>query len=219
MKVEFVSKTQPHVEGVETADELIAYCARVSNPSNQHNSGTAPNLLRYLIEHKHWSPFEMVNMCVSIETSRAIAAQILRHRSFSFQEFSQRYAAVDTDAHEPTEMRYSHEKNRQSSVHVMEKTLLIAAVDDTVKSAFDVYELLLKEGVASETARMVLPLCTRTKLYMNGTIRSWIHYLEQRCDEHTQKEHRQIADDIRSNILRVEFPSVWEAVFTVPYPL
>lgn len=210
MKVEFVSKTTPHVEGVESPDDLIAYCARVSNPGNQHNSDTAPRLLQYLIRNKHWSPFEMVNMCVSIETSRAIAAQILRHRSFSFQEFSQRYAAVGDDMVEPVEIRLKADKDRQSSSEVT--TAADEAVDTVVAYAFDVYQTLLDQGVATETARMVLPLCTRTKLYMNGTVRSWIHYLEQRCDEHTQKEHRLIAIAIR-DILKVEFPSVYEAVF------
>jgi thymidylate synthase (FAD) len=210
MKVEFVSKTQPHVEGVETAEELIAYCARVSNPGNQHNTETAPRLLRYLIKSKHWSPFEMVNMCVSIETSRAIAAQILRHRSFSFQEFSQRYAAVGEGMIEPVEIRLQAETNRQSSSEVV--TDADELVNTLVASAFDVYQYMIDHGGATETARMVLPLCTRTKLYMNGTVRSWIHYLEQRCDEHTQKEHRLIAVDI-ANILNREFPTVYEAVF------
>lgn len=211
MKVEFVSKTVPAIEDAPTSDDLIAYCARVSNPGNQHNSETAPALLRYLIRNKHWSPFEMVNMCVSIETSRAIAQQILRHRSFSFQEFSQRYAAVDQGMVEPVGLRMQAEKNRQSSSEAA-PDYLNYAVERSVRDCFDLYGELLREGVATESARMVLPLCTRTKLYMNGTVRSWIHYLEQRCDEHTQKEHRLIALDIR-DILKQEYPSVHAAVF------
>jgi thymidylate synthase (FAD) len=213
VRVEFISKTQPSVGGVKTAEDLIAYCARVSNPGNQHNSDTAPHLLRFLIANKHWSPFEMVNMCVSIETSRAIAAQILRHRSFSFQEFSQRYAAVDDGAHEPVEVRMAGSNNRQSSTEVIEDEYPRSVVDAAVDRAFSGYEELLHLGVSTETARMVLPLCTRTKLYMNGTVRSWIHYLEQRCDSHTQKEHREIANAI-NGILAAEFPTVHEAVFS-----
>jgi thymidylate synthase (FAD) len=213
MKVEFVSKTVPFIEGVESADELIAYCARVSNPGNQHNSDTAPRLLKYLINNKHWSPFEMVNLCVSIETTRAMAQQILRHRSFSFQEFSQRYAAVGEDMIEPVEIRMAASTNRQSSSEVNEASDELVAI--TVAAAFDTYKTLIDSGVATETARMVLPLCTRTKLYMNGTVRSWIHYLEQRCDPHTQKEHRLIAIEIRE-ILKQEYPSVYEAVFIQP---
>ena len=210
MKVGFVSKTESHIPGAETAEDLIAFCARVSNPGNQHNTDTAPRLLKYLIKSKHWSPFEMVNMCVSIETSRAIAAQILRHRSFSFQEFSQRYAAVGEDMVEPVEIRMAGSTNRQSSTEVT--TDSDGQVNAIVASCFDTYQDLIDNGVATETARMVLPLCTRTKLYMNGTLRSWVHYLEQRCDEHTQKEHRAIACGIR-DILKHEFPTVYEAVF------
>jgi thymidylate synthase (FAD) len=211
MKVNFISKTQPCIEGVDTAEQLIAYCARVSNPGNQHNNDTAPKLLQFLIKNHHWSPFEMVNMCVSVETSRAIAAQILRHRSFSFQEFSQRYAAVDEDAHENVEIRRAGTTNRQSSTVVTENADELVSL--TVKSAFDAYQTMLDSGVATETARMVLPLCTKTKLYMNGTLRSWVHYLQIRCDDHVQKEHREIADAIRE-ILKIEFPTVFQAVFT-----
>ncbi len=210
MKVELISTTSPAISEVDTAEQLIAYCARVSNPNNQHNKETAPNLLRYLIKNKHWSPFEMVSMCVSIETSRAIAAQILRHRSFSFQEFSQRYAAISDGDAEPVEIRMTGATNRQSSHEVIaDKTGIVA---DIVTRSFGAYQELLDMGVATETARMVLPLCTRTKLYMSGTIRSWIHYLQIRCHEHVQKEHRLIAEDI-ANILSVEFPTVYEAAF------
>lgn len=210
MRVELISRTQSCVEDVDSAEDLVAYCARVSNPGNQHNNETAPRLLRYLIRSKHWSPFEMANMCVSIETSRAVAAQILRHRSFSFQEFSQRYAAVGGGMVEPVEVRMAGATNRQSSTEVT--TVGDGMVQSIVSQCFKQYQWLLDKGVATETARMVLPLCTRTKLYMNGTIRSWIHYLQQRCDEHTQKEHRLIALEIQA-ILKQEFPTVFEAVF------
>ena len=204
MKVELISLTKPVIEGVESSEELIAYCARVSNPGNQMNKETAPRLLKYLIKNKHWSPFEMVNMCVSIETSRAIAAQILRHRSFSFQEFSQRYSKASSL--EDVELRMSGETNRQSSSEVTDKFDL--AIHESMQQSWKTYEDLVESGVATETARMVLPLATKTKLYMNGTIRSWIHYLQQRCDEHTQKEHREIANGIRA-IIEKEFPTVF----------
>lgn len=215
MKVEFISKTFPYISGVDDAEQLIAYCARVSNPGNQHNNDTAPKLLRFLIKNHHWSPFEMVNMCVSIETSRAIAAQILRHRSFSFQEFSQRYAAVDNDAVEPVELRYAAETNRQSSTDIYNDDNDFIA--EVIGRSFTAYDLLIKQGVATETARMVLPLCTKTKLYMNGSIRSWIHYLQIRCDKHVQKEHREIADKI-IDILKIEFPTVYAAVWGEKVP-
>ena len=215
MRVELVSLTQPNIVGVGTAEQLIAYCARVSNPSNQHNNDTAPRLLRFLIRNKHWSPFEMASMCVSIETSRAIAAQILRHRSFSFQEFSQRYAAVDQGAIEPVELRMAGSTNRQSSTDKVDDEKYDLMLQHSVKSSFETYDYLVNHGVATETARMVLPLCTKTKLYMNGTIRSWIHYLQIRCDHHVQKEHREIAEEIRE-IMKIHFPNVYEAVFEEP---
>lgn len=215
MKVELVSITKPVIEGIDTAEELIAYCARVSNPSNQMNKKTATNLLNYLIKHKHWSPFEMASMCVSIETSRAIAAQILRHRSFSFQEFSQRYSSIEEfkDFFEPVELRYSAKTNRQSSsVACDDNDVLNEAVKDHLDFSIDFYLDLLDNGIATETARMVLPLATKTKLYMNGTIRSWIHYLAIRADEHTQKEHRLIAEQVK-NLLEINFPTVYKAIY------
>lgn len=214
MKVELVSITKPVVEGLDSAEELIAYCARVSNPSNQMNTETAPNLLRYLIKNKHWSPFEMASMCVSIETSRAIAAQILRHGSFSFQEFSQRYSDVNTldNILEPIEFRSKSKSNRQSS-----ETIFNGGIEDVVsiylQEGLELYDSLVNEAkVATETARFILPLATKTKIYMNGTIRSWIHYLAIRADEHTQKEHRLIAEQIK-NILEMQFPSVYKAIY------
>lgn len=216
MKVELVSITKPEVEGVETAEELIAYCARVSNPSNQMNTESAPKLLRYLINNKHWSPFEMVNMCVSIETSRAIAAQILRHRSFSFQEFSQRYASVADleDMLEPIELRKAGVTNRQSSAEKVEDDLVNDLVRETLETCNNTYHALLESGVSTETARFVLPLTTKTRIYMNGTLRSWIHYLDSRCDKHTQKEHRLVADQIR-HILVEKFPTVYDAIYNI----
>ena len=212
MKVELVSITKPVIDGVNSAEDLIAFCARVSNPGNQMNTATAPGLLKYLIKNKHWSPFEMVNMCVSIETSRAMAQQILRHRSFSFQEFSQRYAAV-TDLEEmlePVELRQAAETNRQSS------NVVTNYYDDEINKLqlglVRSYHELIANGVSTETARFILPLTTKTKLYMNGTLRSWVHYLDLRCDEHTQKEHRLVAEQVK-NILEVNFPTVYEAIY------
>ena len=215
MNVELVSITKPNIDGIDSAEELIAYCARVSNPGNQMNTETAPNLLRYLIKNKHWSPFEMVSMCVSIETSRAMAQQILRHRSFSFQEFSQRYAEVGgTSWQEPVEFRYKNDTNRQSSSAVVVDTEVYDTEDWLAEECYVFYNSLLEKGVAPETARFVLPLSTKTKLYMNGTVRSWIHYLDIRAHDHTQKEHRLVALEIK-RILKEQFPTVWEAIQNV----
>jgi thymidylate synthase (FAD) len=203
--IKLISLTQPNIEGLKTAEDLISYCARVSNPSNQLNTETAPKLLKYLITHKHWSPYEMVNMCVEIKTSRAIAAQILRHRSFSFQEFSQRYSGVV--GREKIEWRLQGKTNRQvgeEEVQISEKLLdKIEWIQDECEY---LYNNLIEEGVAKECARMVLPLNTSTTLYMSGTIRSWVHYLELRTKEDTQKEHRIIADEIKKIFIK-EFPA------------
>lgn len=183
------------------AEQVIGYCARVSNPANQDNPMVA-GLLKYCIKHGHWSIFEMASMCVEIKTTRAIAPQILRHRSFSFQEFSQRYAVVE-DRIEMPQMRLAGITNRQSSVPLP---------DDLTKNQQDalndarlmliehqvIYTNLIKAGIAAETARMVLPLCTPTTMYMSGTIRSWIHYVQLRTQEDTQLEHREIADSIKA---------------------
>ncbi len=197
------------------AESLIAYMARVSNPSNQHNTETSPRLIRYLIKHKHWSPFEMVNMCVSIETTRSIAAQILRHRSFSFQEFSQRYAEASQLGEPVTpELRLQDPVNRQNSIEVEEEDLFLKdRIRYLYKHAEQVYEALLEAGVAKECARDVLPLSTPTKLYMNGTLRSWLHYCDLRCANGTQKEHKLIADQVKQ-LIAVEFPLVYTAMFT-----
>ena len=212
MEVNLVSITKPEIkfdtEG--TAEDLIAYCARVSNPTNQHNTATAPKLLGYLIKHKHWSPFEMVDMCLEIKTSRAIAAQILRHRSFSFQEFSQRYSNA-TNLEDIT-WRLQGKTNRQ----VGEETYYLDDVnqdiiDQHLKLSTTLYNDLIDKGVAKECARMILPLCTETTMYMKGSIRSWVHYIDLRSKEDTQQEHRDIAFQI-GTILAIELPIVTKAL-------
>jgi thymidylate synthase (FAD) len=193
------------------AESLIAKIARVSNPSNQDNPKYA-KLIKYLIDHKHWSPLEMASACISIETNRAIAAQILRHRSFSFQEFSQRYAAVQT--FEGVRPRRQDVKNRQNSIDDLPpetQEWFAAAVRKTEDQAVYLYEEALAKGVAKECARFLLPLNTRTHIYMAGTIRSWVHYLQLRTHEDTQLEHREIALSIRK-ILTEALPTVAEAL-------
>jgi thymidylate synthase (FAD) len=195
------------------AEKLIVKMARVSNPANQDNEATAPRLLRYLIKHQHWSPFEMASMCVKIETERDIAAQILRHRSFSFQEFSQRYATAAMPI--IPALRRQDETNRQSSHDDLDPELqvrLTSQVAQSIGKAYGIYEALLMHGVAKETARRILPLCTPTTLYMHGTIRSWIHYLKVRCSHETQLEHRQVAEACQQ-IFMQQFPVIG-AVFT-----
>jgi len=213
MNAKLVATTVPCpdlvAQGIKTGDDLIAYCARVSNPSNQTNTETAPRLLAYCIRHGHWSVFETASMTVEVETSRAIAAQLLRHRSFTFQELSQRYAA--SSDFEPIELRRQDLKNRQASGAPHEDLDLGWEAQEAVSTIFGVYKRLIAEGVSKETARMVLPLCTRSRLYMTGCVRSWIHYFDQRCSEHTQKEHRELAERIRE-IFAQQFPSVWAAV-------
>ena len=204
------------VHATPDAESLVAYMARVSNPDNQDNP-ESERLIRYLIKHKHWSPFEMVNMCVQIETTRSVAAQILRHRSFSFQEFSQRYAQVAQPALLP-QLRRQDEKNRQNSIDDLE----VYTVKDfmiKINSLFELSESLYKEmlaaGVAKECARDILPLSTPTKLYMNGTLRSWLHYCDLRCANGTQYEHKLIADQVKG-LIEQEFPTIYKAMFDVP---
>jgi len=210
MNVKLVSLTKPVIEGLNNTEDIVAYCARVSNPSNQMNTETAPKLLRYLIKHKHWSPMEMVSVCFEIQTSRAIAAQILRHRSFSFQEFSQRYS-VATKL-ENVEWRKQGKTNRQVGD---EPVVLNDDLNNKIKYvqnlSEELYHDLINDGIAKECARMVLPLNTSTTLYMNGTLRSWVHYLELRTKQDTQKEHRDIALAIQE-ILFKEFPNIAEAL-------
>ena len=200
MKVSLVSSSQPSTElvaqGIVNAQELVAFCARVSNPANQTNTDTSEKLIRYLIKHKHWSPLEMVSACLEIETTRDIARQILRHRSFSFQEFSQRYAVADLGV-EYKEARLQDTKNRQNSIDVEDPALqeewmiLQRNVADTSKVAYD---WAISKGIAKEQARAVLPEgITTSRLYMQGTLRSWLHYIELRSGPETQKEHREVA--------------------------
>lgn len=205
MNAKLISISKPLVEGITTAEELISYCARVSNPSNQLNVETAPKLLKYLINHKHFSPYEMVSFTVEINTSRAIAAQILRHRSFSFQEFSQRYA--HTTGLQNIEWRLQGKTNRQVGEELFEISSELQDVISNIQNkSIELYETLVKTGVAKECARMILPLNTSTTLYMTGTVRSWMHYLELRTKEDTQKEHRNIAEQIKKIFIK-EFPA------------
>ena len=195
------------------AEKLVVKMARVSNPANEDNWETGPKLLGYLMKHNHWSPFEMVNMCVKIETERDIAAQILRHRSFSFQEFSTRYSKT-----QPAEMptfRRQDTKNRQNSfddIHPTHQQDLQIAAGRVIKDAFMLYESLLERGVAKETARRVLPLCTPTTMYMQGTVRSWMHYIQLRTLKDTQLEHRVIAEQCQK-VFSQCFPEIANAAF------
>ena len=209
MSVKLVSITHPKMDGLKTAEELISYCARVSNPSNQMNMDSSSKLISYLIKHKHWSPFEMVDMTVAIVTRRSIAAQILRHRSFSFQEFSQRYSTA-TDVQQ-IELRKQGKTNRQSSEEIILDSTLSKMVDNHLEKSKELYQYLIDEGVSRETARDVLPLATETTMYMKGSIRSWIHYLDLRCADDTQLEHRIIANNIKE-IFIINFPNISEAL-------
>jgi len=193
------------------AEQIIGHCARVSNPTNQDNPDVS-KLLAYCLKNSHYSIFEMANMCVEIETSRAISAQILRHRSFSFQEFSQRYAEVQT--YEPYHARRQDLKNRQNSVDDLEENDInwfYAAQDKLWRDIELIYRQALERGIAKEVARAVLPMSTQTRLYMNGTIRSWITYLQLRTGNGTQLEHQQIADSIKY-IFRKELPIISSAL-------
>jgi thymidylate synthase (FAD) len=210
MKVQLISTTQD-MAGEMTSEELIGRIARVSNPSNENNTETMGGLIVYMIRHKHWSPFEMVDMTVKITTSRAIAAQILRHRSFSFQEFSQRYSEINTI--EPLEFRKQSEKNRQSSEEVhpddAKYRIQFEEIGDILVT---MYSEMVEKGIAKECARMMLPLATSTTLYMKGSVRSWIHYLQLRCAEDTQLEHRFVANEIK-RIFSIQFPRIAKEVF------
>jgi len=202
MNVKLVSYSQPTSEfadiGVSDAQELIAYCARVSNPSNQLNTETSEKLIRYLVRHQHWSPLEMVSVCMEITTTRDIARQILRHRSFSFQEFSQRYADPTKDLEFVTRSgRLQDPQNRQNSIehddHLLENEWF-RAQQRVIYAAQREYEWAIKNGIAKEQARAVLPEgLIQSRLYMNGTLRSWIHFIELRSANGTQLEHQQVA--------------------------
>jgi thymidylate synthase (FAD) len=197
------------------AEQLIGKIARVSNPKNEDNPNVE-GLLKYLIKHKHWSPFEMASMCVEIHTTRAIAPQILRHRSFSFQEFSQRYAIpTDTFATVQPKLRRQDVKNRQNSIDDLPAETIEyydQRIDDHFRQGVELYESLLHSGVAKECARSVLPLNTVTRLYMSGTIRSWLHYVDLRGDNGTQREHMTIARSV-GEILASELPTIARAMW------
>ncbi len=216
MKVSLVSYSRPspelELQGIKNAQELVAYCARVSNPGNQTNTETSEKLIRYLIKHKHWSPLEMVSACLEIETTRDIARQILRHRSFSFQEFSQRYAVADL-GFEYKEARLQDTKNRQNSIATDNAELQAEwerRQSNLANDAADVYKWALESGIAKEQARAVLPEgITTSRLYMQGTLRSWLHYIELRSGPETQKEHRQIAQACATTLETI-FPMVTE---------
>tara|TARA_Y100000004_G_scaffold171534_1_gene207601 strand:- start:760 stop:1419 length:660 start_codon:yes stop_codon:yes gene_type:complete len=204
----------------QDAEPLIVEMARVSAPKNAKNMSTAPRLIKYLIKHKHWSPFEMANMCVEIHTTRAISPQILRHRSFSYQEFSQRYANTNEIGRiELPHLRVQDTKNRQNSTDTLTDLLGKPATADLYRrvaihfeDAEHLYQELLSSGVAKESARFILPTAAPTKLFMNGTLRSWLHYINLRTDVSTQLEHREIALKIK-DIFKQQFPTIAEAAW------
>lgn len=227
MKVKAVSITKSLiVEKDLSAEQLIVYCGRISNPENQLNLETSEKLLAYLIKHKHWSPFDMADMAFEVTTSRGIAQQILRHSSLKFQEFSQRYSEVSEI--EPLEIRMAGSTNRQSSLEVFNPVVgkrkrrktaksysddILASdlIEKHFKNTLKLYKDLISAGVAKECARGVLPISTQSTLIMKGSVRSWIHYFSVRCDEHTQKEHRDVAFAIRE-IFMSYFPTVSKAL-------
>ena len=220
MNVKLVSYSQPTEEfrnqGIDDAQELIAFCARVSNPSNQFNNETSEKLIRYLVKHQHWSPLEMVSACMEITTTRDIARQILRHRSFSFQEFSQRYADPTKDLEFVTRSgRLQDPKNRQNSIehddHLLENEWY-RAQQRVIYAAQREYEWAIKNGIAKEQARAVLPEgLIQSRLYMNGTLRSWIHFIELRSANGTQLEHQQVAVSCAQAITAI-FPMAQDLV-------
>ncbi|AGE57848.1 thymidylate synthase [Acanthocystis turfacea Chlorella virus NTS-1] len=211
MAVRLISVSQPMIPGIKTAEDHIGYCARVSNPTGQIQDPA--RLLKYCIQHKHWSIFEMANMVVEIKTTRAIAAQVLRHRTFTFQEFSQRYAEV-ADAPVPVEARTQDTKNRQNSFETDDEALKMwwlreqqALYEDSLR----LYNQAVEKGIAKESARFVLPLSTPTRMYMNGTVRSWIHYIDLRTGNGTQREHKEIADACKEIFVQ-QFPVTADAL-------
>ena len=216
MKIELISYSQPESYFAENMTELVAFCARVSNPSNQTNKDTSEKLIRYLVKNQHWSPLEMVSMCLEIETTRDIARQILRHRSFSFQEFSQRYADPTQELDFVTrEARLQDTKNRQNSIEVDDQLLQnewYRAQQRVIYAAKREYDWAIANGIAKEQARAVLPEgLTVSRLYMNGTLRSWIHYIQLRSANGTQKEHKEIALKCAEVIAKV-FPMANEFI-------
>jgi len=223
MEVKLISSSKPSrqlaSEGIYDAQELIAFCARVSNPSNQLNTESSEKLIKYLVKHQHWSPLEMVSACLEITTTRDIARQILRHRSFSFQEFSQRYADPTKDLNFVTrEARLQDAKNRQNSVETDDQLLQndwYRAQQRVIDAAQREYEWAIKNGIAKEQARAVLPEgLIESRIYMNGTLRSWIHFIELRSANGTQKEHRQVAIECAKIIAEI-FPLANEYVQSI----
>lgn len=213
MIVNLISYSQP-VEGELNAEDLVAYCARVSNPSNQNNKQTSERLLKYLAKHKHWSPFEMVSACLEIETTRDIARQILRHRSFSFQEFSQRYADPLKDlSFDFKEARLQDQTNRQNSIETDNADIKfewLKQQSEVAVASRNAYRWAIENGIAKEQARSVLPEGnTVSRLYVNGTLRSWIHFIELRTGPETQKEHRLVAIEC-AKVLKEVFPIISE---------
>ena len=212
MKVKLISYSQSPIEDFDyqSSLDLVAYCARVSNPSNQNNRATSEKLVKYLMKHKHWSPLEMVSACLEIETTRDIARQILRHRSFSFQEFSQRYADPTEDlSFETREARLQDPKNRQNSIECEDKELQEEwewMQERVIEASKRAYAYAMRKGIAKEQARAVLPEGnTLSRMYVNGTLRSWIHYIELRSENGTQKEHIQVAQAVAKVIADI-FP-------------
>jgi thymidylate synthase (FAD) len=220
LKVKLISYSKParemYDEGLTDAQELIAFCARVSNPSNQFNMETADKLIRYLIKHKHWSPLEMVSACLEITTTRDIARQILRHRSFSFQEFSQRYADPTKDLDFVLrEARLQDPKNRQNSIDSVDhetQMLWVEKQQAIIDSVKQTYQWAIDNGIAKEQARAVLPEgLTVSRLYMNGTLRSWVHFIDLRSGNGTQKEHMEVAREC-ARVIAEAFPMATEFV-------
>lgn len=212
MKVELISYSKN--EKNDSIEDIVAFCARVSNPANQNNKETNEKLIRYLIKNQHWSPLEMVSICLEIETTRDIARQILRHRSFSFQEFSQRYAVADL-GFQNKEARLQDLKNRQNSIEGCNEELQnewICKQDNVNKNALEAYNWALTNGIAKEQARSVLPEGTTvSRMYMNGTLRSWVHYIQLRTGNGTQKEHKQVAIACAESISQI-FPMIKEFI-------
>ena len=216
MKVTLKAITSPSPElqekGINDAERFMVYCARVSNPANQFNTDTSDRLINYCIKHQHWSIFEQAFCTFEIETSRAVAAQILRHRSFTFQEFSQRYSTATLL--EPFELRKQGKTNRQVGEEiftVQEDPKLFAKIDKLQEEQINVYNEMIQQGIARESARMVLPLNTQTTLYMSGSCRSFIHYIQLRAKEETQKEHREVALEMKKVFCEI-FPNIAKAL-------
>jgi thymidylate synthase (FAD) len=210
MKVKIISYSKTETDHTNTLQDIVAYCARVSNPANQSNTETNEKLINYLIKNNHWSPLEMVSICLEIETTRDIARQILRHRSFSFQEFSQRYAVADL-GFEQKEARTQDKKNRQNSIPTDDEELnanWASQQNDVAVKAMEVYQWALQNGIAKEQARAVLPEgMTVSRMYMNGTLRSWVHYIQLRSGNGTQREHQEVAIACAEEIKKI-FPMI-----------